>query len=194
MLFIINEKMSTIKGRINARRILVSYFYDKLFYQLLEKNTKTLNDTVEIEKNLKIIEEETARNELVQKIKELEKQDPKQYIQEIIDNFFEKYKEKDNQIDYNFLFKIGELFDTYKEITSQEVTKKTNSFVFEEMDLVDQAIFILGFTERKTQDTPKEVILNEMVELGKAYGDSGSPKLINAIMHKIFETAKDTSK
>ncbi len=186
--------MSTIKGRINARRILVSYFYDKLFYQLLEKNTKTLNDTVEIEKNLKIIEEETARNELVQKIKELEKQDPKQYIQEIIDNFFEKYKEKDNQIDYNFLFKIGELFDTYKEITSQEVTKKTNSFVFEEMDLVDQAIFILWFTERKTQDTPKEVILNEMVELGKAYWDSWSPKLINAIMHKIFETAKDTSK
>lgn len=186
--------MSTIKGKINARKILVSYFYDKLFYELLEKNTKTLDETVEIEKNLKIIEETESKNELLKKIKQLKEQDTKEYLQEIIDNFFEKYKEKENQIDYNFLFKVAELFETYKDIASKEVSKQANSFKFEEMDLVDQAIFILWFAERNTQDTPKEVILNEMVELGKAYWDSGSPKLINAIMHKVFETAKDTSK
>jgi len=34
--------------------------------------------------------------------------------------------------------------------------------------------------------TPKEVVLNEMVELAKRYGDESSPKLLNGIGHKIF--------
>lgn len=28
-------------------------------------------------------------------------------------------------------------------------------------------------------DTPKEVLLNEMIELAKRYSDDGAPKLIN---------------
>ncbi|MEI7477699.1 MAG: transcription antitermination factor NusB [bacterium] len=41
--------------------------------------------------------------------------------------------------------------------------------------------------------TPKEVILNEMIELAKKYGDDGSSKLINGILHKIL-TAEEAGK
>jgi len=34
-------------------------------------------------------------------------------------------------------------------------------------------------------ETPKEILLNELIELAKRYSDEGSPKLINAIFHKI---------
>lgn len=33
---------------------------------------------------------------------------------------------------------------------------------------------------------PTEKFLNELVELAKRYDDEWSPKLINGIMHKIF--------
>jgi transcription termination factor NusB len=34
--------------------------------------------------------------------------------------------------------------------------------------------------------TPKEVVINEMVEFGKRYGDESSFKLLNGIAHKLF--------
>ena len=49
------------------------------------------------------------------------------------------------------------------------------------MDLMDRVLFILGYIEFVELKTPKEVILNEMVELAKRYGDDSSPKLLNGI-------------
>lgn len=36
---------------------------------------------------------------------------------------------------------------------------------------MDQSIFLLGYVEWKVLDTPKEVLLNEMIELAKRYSD-----------------------
>ena len=54
------------------------------------------------------------------------------------------------------------------------------------MDVLDQAIFLLGYTEHKVLDTPKEILINEMIELAKRYSDDGAPKLINAVMDKVL--------
>ena len=35
--------------------------------------------------------------------------------------------------------------------------------------------------------TPREVLINEMIEIAKRYGDETSPKLINGIGHKMIE-------
>ena len=39
--------------------------------------------------------------------------------------------------------------------------------------------------------TPPQVIINEMVELAKRYGDASSPKLINGIGHYLFSSDKE---
>ena len=57
------------------------------------------------------------------------------------------------------------------------------------MDLLDRVIFILGVAEYEIMQTPREVMLNEMVEFAKRYGDESSPKLINGIAHHLFPTA-----
>lgn len=36
---------------------------------------------------------------------------------------------------------------------------------------MDQALFVLGYEEWILIETPKEVIINEVVELAKRYGD-----------------------
>lgn len=77
-----------------------------------------------------------------------------------------------------FLSSVGtveKLVDTY-----------VTSFSFDRMDPMDKALFALGCIEYKEFQTPKEVLLNELVELAKRYADPGSSKLINGIMHKIL--------
>ncbi|MBO4516228.1 hypothetical protein J5751_02075 [bacterium] len=39
------------------------------------------------------------------------------------------------------------------------------------MNTMNQALFILGYVEWKVLDTPKEILLNELVELAKRYDD-----------------------
>jgi transcription termination factor NusB len=36
--------------------------------------------------------------------------------------------------------------------------------------------------------TPIKIVLNEMIEIAKRYGDEGAPKLINGIGHKVIES------
>ena len=43
------------------------------------------------------------------------------------------------------------------------------SFKFEEMDIVDRAIFLLGYVEKRKVGTEPKLILNEMIELAKRY-------------------------
>ena len=59
------------------------------------------------------------------------------------------------------------------------VNEHTVTFGYDEMDLMDRVIFVLGYAEFLLIKTPKEIILNEMVELAKRYGDDKSSKLIN---------------
>jgi transcription termination factor NusB len=47
------------------------------------------------------------------------------------------------------------------------------------MDFIDRAIFLLGYIEYKELGVDKPLVLNEMVELAKRYGDEGSYRLIN---------------
>ncbi len=60
------------------------------------------------------------------------------------------------------------------------------SFKFDEMDVLDRVIFILGYTEWKEMNSPREVVINEMVEFGKRFGDESSGKLLNGIAHKLL--------
>jgi N utilization substance protein B len=74
----------------------------------------------------------------------------------------------------------------YREAVEKAVDTYTETFSYQQMDVINQAIFLLGYTERKTLGTPKEILINEMVELAKRYSDEGAPKLINGIMHNII--------
>lgn len=55
--------------------------------------------------------------------------------------------------------------------TKEMINKYAETFSYEQMDVLDQAIFLLGYTERKVLETPKEILMNEMIELAKRYSD-----------------------
>lgn len=59
----------------------------------------------------------------------------------------------------------------YKAELIEKVNHYAKTFDFEQMDILDQACLLLGYLEYKILQTPKELIINEMVELGKRYSD-----------------------
>lgn len=110
---------------------------------------------------------------------EEEKQELKDAIQESIDqDAMEKVDYLTNhcfdnrgyeQIDIEFVFALVSEYEKHKEEVAKKVNKYATSFSFEQMDMIDQSIFILGYVEYIKIGTPKEVLLNEMVELSKRY-------------------------
>lgn len=97
------------------------------------------------------------------------------------------FSEQDpTEVDYSYIRSIAEHFETNIPITEQLVNQFASSFKFKDMDIIDQMIFVLGYTEYTVIGTAKEVLLNEMIEIAKRYGDEASSKLINGIGHKIL--------
>lgn len=104
-------------------------------------------------------------------------------FKEFIDCFFNERLTED--IDFDYISQVGIQFTKYIDEVLQKVNSYAQTFEYRQMDPLDQAIFLLWYTEWKELETPKEVLLNEMIELAKRYSDDWAPKLINGIMHKI---------
>ena len=100
------------------------------------------------------------------------------------ERFFDK--EKKHTLDVSFLKDMLIQRDIHIDKLINIIDKHCVTFSFEKMDPIDKAIFLAGGMEYMVHKTPKQIILNEMIEIAKRYGDEGSPKLINGIGHKVI--------
>jgi len=101
----------------------------------------------------------------------------------LIENVFDEWIDT---VDMDYVLQVGRLIPKIYSEISVYVDKYTSTFWFESMWIMEQALFVLWYAEWKVFETPKEILLNELVELSKRYADDGSAKLLNGIMHKIF--------
>ena len=174
-----------IKARINARKIVLSYLYQHCFFVNLLLQEKLLTDSLFMDYIFKTDagmydkEKEKLKDQIKNHLALYTLEDFKNFT----DCFFDERPAED--IDFDYISKVGLTFQKYMEEVQQKVDTHAQTFTFTQMDPLDQAIFLLGYTERKELETPKEVLLNEMIELAKRYSDDGAPKLINGIMHKV---------
>ncbi|MCX6823177.1 MAG: hypothetical protein NTX91_04285 [candidate division SR1 bacterium] len=127
---------------------------------------------------------DTAKDVLKEKFTQHEYLTTAEELKEFTDMFFDNRTAEDMEFDY--ITAVALAMPKYEQELRDQVSKLATSFSYEEMDTMDQAIFLLGYVEWKVLDTPKEVLLNEMIELAKRYSDDGAPRLLNGIMHKIF--------
>lgn len=173
-------------NRINARKIVLSYFYQRCFFHNLSKQNVAISQALWAENIFPNQVElfEKAKQDLFKIIQEQLDLSDKENLEYFIKTFFDRRAEKD--IDLDYIFKVWESFEKCIKQTIKKVDKYTESFSFSEMNTMNQAIFVLWYTERKVLETPKEILLNELIELSKRYDDEWSPKLINWIMHKVF--------
>ncbi|UFX82804.1 transcription antitermination factor NusB [Candidatus Absconditicoccus praedator] len=175
-----------IKSRIVSRKALFAYFYQKYFLEYLEERDIIFDDILKVDK---LVNWNPVNTEERQKLKkEIKDMYPlgswEEDILYIVKNILSK---SDNEkIDFEFVSKIIVNYENNKDEVQTLVDKYAETFKNQEMDIVDRAIFLLGYLERTIIKTPKNLVLNEMIELAKRYGDEGSYKLINGIGHKII--------
>ncbi len=175
-----------IKARINARKILLVYFYEQYFFMMAGEKDSVMEN---IDKIRKIVanpgDDSEADINITKVMKEDYYGDFDHEIIYIIENYFSKIKKED--IDFEYIKTVWPHFGKYRETVREQVNEFAVTFGYDSMDLMDRVLFILWYIEFVEMKTPKEVVLNEMVELAKRYGDDSSPKLLNGIGHKIFE-------
>ena len=102
----------------------------------------------------------------------------------IIEHHFPKFETSD--IDFDYLKTLGPKFTEYELIVRDLVNQYATSFGYDSMDLMDRVLFVLWYLEYKVLWADKWIVLNEMIELAKRYWDESSPKLLNAIGHKMM--------
>jgi len=140
----------------------------------------------DIEKIQRIVKQEEWTEEVVLKdvLTEHYYEDFDEEIAYIIRNYFAKFTQ--DEIDYEYIKALWPKFYEYRDIVRDKVNEHTVTFGYDDMDLMDRVLFVLGYIEFVELKTPKEIVLNEMIELAKRYGDDKSPKLLNGIWHKVL--------
>lgn len=173
-------------NRINARKVVLSYFYQCCFFHNLPKQDSIISEVLSVENIFQSNAEEFEKNKAILKQKimnQLSVSDDENF-EYFVNIFFDKRNVE--EIDMDYVMKVWWAYRQYLQEAIEAINKHTQSFSFQEMNTMNQSLFLLGYVEWKVLDTPKEVLLNELIELAKRYDDEWSPKLINWIMHKIF--------
>ena len=57
---------------------------------------------------------------------------------------------------------------------------------FDRLNLLEQAILVMSYTHKQTQDTDKRIIINIAVKLAKNYLDKDDYKFVNGILDKVL--------
>lgn len=168
-----------IGARIRARKQTLSIYYQTLFDRKTSSSIQSglLDDVFFIDNPYKDITQE-ARSERAERVLVSDMSRD----QKIIRQSDERYG-----VDGTYIDRMGDISRDVFEIVKKQVNTYVTSFSFDQMDVMDQALFCLWRNEYHIMETPREVLFNELVELAKRFGDDGSAKLINGIIYKIIK-------
>ena len=194
-----------IKKRINARKVVLAYYYQHCFFLSLEKSLtqKLPMESAVVEsgslmsnnsgfldpdflREFQDKQSEWAQDQeiFLSKITAYQKIESDELVQYYLDHFFDQWDPETIDLEYVMqMFKaLPNIFDELVALVNQY----SHSFGFEKMDFLDQALLLLAYGEHKNLDTPRSVIINEAVEIAKRYADPGAPKLLNGLLEKIL--------
>lgn len=88
----------------------------------------------------------------------------------------------------DFITKILKSFAQNYEEINNIISKHLKGYTVERLYKIDLAIIMLAVVELKyMNETPKEVIINEAVELAKKYSTEKSPRFINGVLADIVK-------
>ena len=185
-----------VRARIMARKVMLAYYVESItLHQLATKRSgqSALQEAIQIDNFYQWTVDAEQLSSLQQSVRTYQEKDDDSlsHVEYLIDNFFSYPKKPD--IDYTYIKQLVDKPMNDYETIQKLVDIHTTTFWFEQMDIADQAIFLLWYRECLLVETPKEVVINEMVELAKRYGDDGAAKLVNGILHKVLAGIDKTS-
>ena len=174
--------------------MVLTYLYEKYSAGYVAQHEHILKEICDIDITHSALEQKDTIDEKI--LSEMMKNQfsPKDYdadITYLVQHCFDKLAERG--IDTEYLNAMAPAYDMFASKMPELVNSYTTTFQYNDMDIIDRCIFLLGYAEFKLLKTPKEIVLNETIELAKKYGDDGSSKLINGILHKIISAESEVA-
>ena len=88
-----------------------------------------------------------------------------------------------------YAFALLGAFEAHKEWAKETISAHALDWQFDRMPLVDRLIMMLSLCEMRMEDCPPTaVVIDEAVELAKAYSTDGSPSFVNGVLSACFAT------
>lgn len=80
------------------------------------------------------------------------------------------------------VYRVEQRLDIYEAVVNNQLKGKWR---FDRLGMMEQAILVLALSELEQGIQDKTVIVNEAIELTKAYGEDDSYKLINGVLDAL---------
>lgn len=127
-----------------------------------------------------------AREQLFKLIFEAEMKETA--LKEIFDSFMQRIAEDELDLSNSsveFIKKYCLGIDEHSEELLNKINNTMEGWSFERIGNVEKALLKGAVYELSYEDTPKEIIINETIELAKKYGDSKSYEFLNGVLAKF---------
>ena len=162
-----------------ARELLFKLVFEAELKEV--KSESLINSFVEREKE-NIIEKFEANREALKK----EFQDTEELGHQVV-ALNAKLEERLNGFETSLIFlkEYSSGIDKYNAEILEEISTKMEGWTYERIGNVEKVLLKTAIYELLYQDTPKEVVLNEHIELAKKYGDIKSYEFINGVLAKF---------
>lgn len=122
----------------------------------------------------------------------LDAEDKKFKLDEVLDRNIARYK--DMVEDTDFVKKLVTGVDSKASELDKELQPLAPEWPIDQISRMDRIILRMGLYELKyLKDTPTKVVINEAVELAKAFGGDNSSKFINGVLGTVINSEKPKS-
>lgn len=127
-----------------------------------------------------------AREQLFKLIFEAEMKETA--LKEVFDSFMQRVAEDELELSNSsmeFIKKYCLGIDEHSEELLNKINNTMEGWSFERIGNVEKALLKGAVYELSYEDTPKEIVINETIELAKKYGDSKSYEFLNGVLAKF---------
>lgn len=104
---------------------------------------------------------------------------------EVLTNYLERDEVELNSNERNFIEKYSKGIAKNETKIKEALTENMTGWTLDRIGSVERALLIIATYEVLFEDVPTEIVVNEVVELGKKYGDEKSYEFINGVIAKI---------
>lgn len=127
-----------------------------------------------------------AREQLFKLIFEAEMKETA--LKDIFDSFMQRVVEDELEISNSsmeFIKKYCLGIDEHSEEILNKINNTMEGWSFDRIGNVEKALLKGAVYELSYEDTPKEIVINETIELAKKYGDAKSFEFLNGVLAKF---------
>lgn len=108
-------------------------------------------------------------------------------IDEVLNDYLQRDDIKLSDNERVFIEKYVEGIAKNQEVIVDALRKNITGWSLERIGNVEKALLKISTYEILFEDVPTEIVINEVVELAKKYGDEKSHEFINGVLAKVLE-------